>query len=129
MLPVSTPSGTAKAAAIASERAVTAPTTAAAPARDAVAGRVTDPVAALARVHQAAERYREAAAELEERRQERQAAVLHAKSVGASAHDIAEAAGVSDQRMSWLLANGTRRRQPQTKRDLPLNRRSAVPDL
>jgi hypothetical protein len=124
MFRVSTPTGTAKAAAIASDRAVTPPATAAAPLHDAVAGRVTEPAAARARVHQAAERYRNAAAELEERRQERQAAVLHAKSVGASAHHIAEAAGISDQRMAWILANCTRPRQPQTKSDLPVNRRS-----
>jgi len=123
MFPVSTPSGITKAAASASERAVTAPATAAVPALDAVAGPMNDSAAALARVHQAAERYRDAAAELEERRRERQAAVLHAKSVGASAHRIAEAAGISDQRIAWILANGARPRQPQRKSDLPLNRR------
>jgi hypothetical protein len=105
-----TATATAKAAATASERAVTVLATAAAPALDAASARVTDPAPALARVDQAAERYRDAAAELEERRQERRAAVLHAKSVGASAHQIAEAAGISDQRASWILANGTRRR-------------------
>lgn len=120
MFRVSTPPGTPKAAAAASERAVTAPAPAAAPALDAGAGRVTDPAAALARVHQAADRYRDAAAELEERRRERQAAVLYAKAFGASAHQIAEAAGISDQRMAWILANGTRQRQPQTKSVSPV---------
>ena len=104
MFRVSTPTGTAKAAAIASDRAVTPPATAAAPLHDAVAGRVTEPAAALARVHQAAERYRNAAAELEERRQERQAAMLHAKAAGANAEQIAAAAGISAQRMSVILA-------------------------
>ena len=112
MVPASTPSGTATVAAGASEQAVrAAPATAAAPALDAVAGHATDPAAALARVHEAAKRYRDAAAQLEERRQERQAAVLHAKSVGASAHRIAEAAGIADQRMAWILANGARPRE------------------
>jgi hypothetical protein len=96
MSPGSTPFVTAKAAAA---------------AREAGAERVTDPAAVLARVHQAADRYREAAAELEERRRARRAAVVHAKDVGASVHQIANAAGISDQRMSWILANASRPRQ------------------
>jgi response regulator of citrate/malate metabolism len=111
MSPVSTPS-------------VTAEAPAAAVAVDTVVRPIADQAAALARVHQAADRYREAAAELEQRRQERQAAVLHANAVGASAQRIAEAAGISAQRMSWVLANATRRRESETAGDLPLSRRS-----
>jgi hypothetical protein len=107
MSPVSTPSVTAKAAAAASQQAVTAPTAVAAPDLVAVAERVADPAAALARVREAADRYRAAAAKLEEWRLERQAAVLHAKAAGANAHQIAEAAGISDQRTSLILANAT----------------------
>lgn len=109
-----------KAAAAASEQAVTVPPAAAAQDLGAVAERTADPAIALARVHQAAELYREAAAKLEEWRRQRQAAVLHAKAVGASAHQIAEAAGISDQRMSLILANATRPRKPETTSSPPL---------
>jgi len=92
-----------------SEQTVTPPTAVAAPDLAAVAERGAERAAALARVHQAADRHRAAAAELEEWRQERQAAMLHAKAAGANAHQIAEAAGISDQRTSLILAKPTTR--------------------
>jgi len=107
MSPVSTPSATVKVAATPREHAVTPPATAV--ARDAVAERVIDPASALARVRTAADRYRAAAAEVEERRRARKAAMLDAKAVGASAHQIAEAAGITDQRTFWILTNALAR--------------------
>ena len=110
MSPVSTPVTEGQGV---TEQAVTPPTAVAAPDLAAVTQRGAEPAAALANVHQAADRYRAAAAELEEWRQERQAAMLHAKAAGANAHQIAEAAGISDQRTSLILARATTRpREP-----------------
>jgi hypothetical protein len=91
------------------EQVATPPTAVAAPDLAAVTERGAEPAGALARVHQAADRYRAAAAELEAWRQERQAAMLHAKAAGANAHHIAQAAGISDQRTSLILAKATTR--------------------
>jgi hypothetical protein len=116
MSPVSTPVGEGKGGGrCVTEQAVTPLTAVAAPDLAAVTERGAEAAAALARVHQAAERYRAAAAELEEWRQGRQAAMVHAKAAGANAHQIAEAAGISDQRTSLILAKATCAPPPPTR--------------
>ena len=122
MSPVSMPLARVMAAATPRERAVKPP--AAAIALDAVAQCAIDPAAALARVHESADRYREAAAQLEERRRDRRAAVLHAQAAGASVHQIAEAAGISPQRMSQIVSN----LRIQRNTHIPLKEKFNMPD-
>jgi len=68
--------------------------------------------------------YREAAAQLEERRRDRRAAVLHAQAAGASVHQIAEAAGISPQRMSQIVSN----LRIQRNTHIPLKEKFNMPD-
>jgi Flp pilus assembly pilin Flp len=67
-----------------------------------------------------------AAAQLEERRRDRRAAVLHAHAVGASVQQIAEAAGISPQRMSQIVSNPIHPVSQKTR--VPLKKRFKMPD-